>query len=114
MVFCPGRDLPQPEPVFEVSGIADPERALADGLERFDAAAALPPGRAVHHTSFGAGRVTQNDAENVLIDFARSKGHRMPIAADCSSIRAFRAVMVNLPPFGIASRAFTQRFKSTW
>src|SRR5439155_21213273 len=49
--------------------------------ERFDQIAALPPGGAVHHASFGAGRITANDGESVMLDFAKSRGHRMPYAA---------------------------------
>ena len=77
----PGRDLPQPDPVIELSGVGDPDKPLLPALERFDAIVALPPGRAVHHTSFGAGRVTGNDAETVILDFAHGRGHKMPIAA---------------------------------
>ncbi len=77
----PGRDLPQPDPVFERSGVLDSAQPLLEALERFDAIVALPPGSAVNHTSFGAGRVITNDAETVVIDFARSKAHKMPIAA---------------------------------
>jgi len=84
----PGRLLPEPTPVFEISGVADPAQPLLQALERFDAIAALPPGRAVHHSSFGAGRVTANDAETVWIDFARSKDHRMPIVAARRSLTA--------------------------
>ncbi len=77
----PGRDLPQPDPVIELSGVADTDKPLIPSLERFDAIVALPPGRAVHHTSFGAGRVTGNDSETVILDFAHGRGHRMPIVA---------------------------------
>lgn len=77
----PGRECPDPEPVIAASGAADRMRPLLAALERFDLIAALPPGRAVHHGSFGAGRVTSNDGEIVLIDFAHARGHRMPYAA---------------------------------
>ena len=77
----PARSLPNAAPVLALSGIEDPMRPLLPGLERFDAVAALPPGRAVLHASFGAGRILANDAETVSIDFARSRGHQMPYAA---------------------------------
>ena len=77
----PGRELPDVEAVIDASGIADPERPLPEALERFDAIAVLPPRGAVHHGSFGTGRVVSDDAEHVLIDFPKSKGHRMPYAA---------------------------------
>ena len=76
-----GARLPDVAQVLAVSGLADRLQPLAPALERFDAIAALPPGRAVLHGSFGAGRVVRNDGENVIIDFTRSPGHRMPYAA---------------------------------
>jgi len=54
---------------------------LPTALERFDLLAALAPGRAVLHASFGAGRVAANDGTTVVIDFAKSRGHKMPYAA---------------------------------
>lgn len=76
-----GRRLPDAASVFAVSGLEDHLKPLAASIERFDAIAVLPPGRAVLHGSFGAGRVVSNDGENVIIDFTRSPGHRMPYAA---------------------------------
>jgi transcription elongation factor GreA len=75
------RALPNAEAVFATSGLSDALKPLVASLERFDAIAALPPGRAVLHGSFGAGRVTSDDGEVVTIDFTRSPGHRMPYAA---------------------------------
>jgi transcription elongation factor GreA len=77
----PARELPDAAPVLELSGIEDRMKPLPSALERFDALFALPPGRAVHHGSFGAGRVTFDDGESVMIDFAHARGHRMPYAA---------------------------------
>ena len=77
----PARLLPDPLPVFEISRVLDPAHPLTASLERFDAIAALPPGRAVVHGSFGAGRIAADDAETVAIDFAHARGHRMPYAA---------------------------------
>jgi len=77
----PARSLPDGESAITASRVADPNQSLLTALERFDAIASLPPGRAVMHTGFGAGRVVANDAETVAIDFAHSKAHRMPYAA---------------------------------
>src|SRR5205814_6881430 len=63
------------------SQIEDRMKPRPASLERFDAIAALPPGRAVHHASFGAGRIVSDDGENVILDFAHARGHRMPYAA---------------------------------
>jgi transcription elongation factor GreA len=77
----PARDLPDPDGVIASSGLEDRTQPFDQALERFDRTAALAPGRAVHHASFGAGRVARNDGENVFIDFAHARGHRMPFAA---------------------------------
>ncbi len=77
----PAAAFPDPEGVIRGSGVADAARPLVDTLARYDAIAALPPGGAVMHTGFGAGRITANDGENVVLDFAKSRGHRMPNAA---------------------------------
>jgi transcription elongation factor GreA len=77
----PGAALPDREGVIAASGVAEPARPLLEALERFDAIAALPPGRAAWHDNFQAGRIVSDDGEMVVIDFARSKGHRMPYAA---------------------------------
>ncbi|HVP14113.1 MAG TPA: GreA/GreB family elongation factor [Terriglobales bacterium] len=77
----PGAALPDAAAVIGISGVADPQRILADALDRFDRVAALPPGRAVWHDTFGASRIAADDGDTVVLDFARSKGHRMPYAA---------------------------------
>jgi transcription elongation factor GreA len=77
----PGAALPDREAVIAASGVAEPVRPLLEALDRFDRIVALPPGRATWHDNFQAGRIVSNDGEIVVIDFARSKGHRMPYAA---------------------------------
>ncbi len=77
----PARELPDGAAVLAQSGLEDRDVPLPAALERYDVVAALPPGRAVLHASFGAGRVTANDGETVRIDFAKSRGHKMPYAA---------------------------------
>ncbi|OGF14212.1 MAG: hypothetical protein A2W00_14050 [Candidatus Eisenbacteria bacterium RBG_16_71_46] len=75
------RDLPDAEAVFRASRIEERIEPLLPALERFDRIAALPPGGAVHHATFGAGRVNSNDGSEVLMDFAHARGHRMPYEA---------------------------------
>jgi transcription elongation factor GreA len=77
----PGRDLPDAAAVIAGSGLEDTERPLVEALERFDLLAALPPGRTVFHNSFGAGRILADDTVTVVIDFPKSRGHKMPYAA---------------------------------
>ncbi len=82
----PARALPEPAIVLRVSGVEDRMTPLVGALEKFDAIAALPPGRTVVHGSFGAGRIAANDGDEVLIDFAQRKGHRMPYTAACRTL----------------------------
>ena len=77
----PARELPNPDAVIEQSGLADAAVPLPEAIVRYDAVAALAPGRAVFHISFGAGRIAENDGESVFIDFAHARRHRMPHAA---------------------------------
>jgi len=77
----PGRALPDPDTVFAAVKLEDSSNTIVAALERFDAIAALPPGRAVMHDAFGPGRLTGNDAETVTMDFAHKRGHTMPYAA---------------------------------
>jgi transcription elongation factor GreA len=77
----PGAALPDAAVVIATSGVAERTRPLLEALERFDRIAALPPGRAVWHGTFQGGRVTADDGEVVVLDFARSKSHRMPYDA---------------------------------
>jgi len=76
-----GAGLPDAARVIADSGLEDPEKPVLEALEKFDQLAALPPGRAVFHGSFGAGRVLSDDGETVVLDFAKSRGHKMPYAA---------------------------------
>jgi len=77
----PGRELPDAASVIAQAGLEDRGTPLAAALERFDLLAALAPGRAVLHGSFGAGRIVANDGETVRINFTKSSGHKMPYAA---------------------------------
>jgi transcription elongation factor GreA len=82
-----GAGLPDAAAVIAVAGVAEPARPLAEALERFDRVAALPPGRAVWHGTFQAGRVREDDGDSLVLDFARSRGHRMPYAAALRSLQ---------------------------
>jgi transcription elongation factor GreA len=77
----PARELPDAAGVIAAAGLEDTTVPVLTALERYDVIAALPPGRAVLHGSFGAGRIAANDGTTVRIDFAKSAGHPMPYAA---------------------------------
>ncbi len=77
----PGATVPDLDAAVAQSGLPDAETPLPRAIEQFDSIAALAPGRGVLHESFGAGRIVSNDTATVVIDFAKSRGHRMPYAA---------------------------------
>jgi transcription elongation factor GreA len=77
----PGRDVPDVESAVTQSGLASGETPLAKAIEAFDVIASLAPGRGVLHDGFGPGRIVSNDTVTILVDFMKSRGHRMPYAA---------------------------------
>jgi len=77
----PGATVPDVDSAVKQGGLTDPETPLPRAIEQFDSIAALAPGRGVLHEGFGAGRIVSNDTTTVVIDFARSRGHKMPYAA---------------------------------
>ncbi len=77
----PGATVPDLDPAVAQSGLEDDDTPLPRAIEQFDSISALAPGRGILHEGFGAGRIVSNDTTTVVIDFARSKGHKMPYAA---------------------------------
>lgn len=77
----PGARLPDAAGIVAQSGIEDDEKPLPTAIETFDTIAALPPGAGVLHDGFGPGRILTNDTEQLTLDFAKSKGHKMPYVA---------------------------------
>lgn len=77
----PGAAVPNVDEAVTQSGLEDSGTPIATAIEAFDAIAALAPGRGVLHDGFGPGRIVSNDTETVVIDFAKSKAHKMPYAA---------------------------------
>ncbi|HTR97410.1 MAG TPA: GreA/GreB family elongation factor [Candidatus Acidoferrales bacterium] len=77
----PGATVPSLDSAVAQSGLESADVPLPRAIEQFDSIAALAPGRGVLHEGFGAGRIVSNDTTTVVIDFARSRGHKMPYAA---------------------------------
>lgn len=77
----PGAKLPDVATVIGQCGIENDDTPVPRALEVFDLLAALPPGSGVLHDGFGPGRILTNDTEQLTLDFARSKGHKMPYVA---------------------------------
>src|SRR5262249_3554880 len=77
----PGKQVPQLDEAVHQSGLADGATPLPRAIESFDTIASLAPGRGVLHDGFGPGRIVSNDTVTVVVDFMKSKGHKMPYAA---------------------------------
>jgi len=77
----PGKLVPKLDDAIAQSGLADGETPLPRAIEAFDTIASLAPGRGVLHDGFGPGRIVSNDTVNIVVDFMKSKGHRMPYVA---------------------------------
>jgi len=76
----PGKDVPGLEDAVVQSGLAG-DTPLDKAIEAFDTIASLAPGRGVLHDGFGPGRIVSNDTVTIVVDFMKSKGHKMPYAA---------------------------------
>jgi len=77
----PGKQVPKLDEAVTQSGLGDPETPLPKAIESFDTIASLAPGRGVLHDGFGPGRIVSNDTVTIVVDFMKSKGHKMPYAA---------------------------------
>jgi len=77
----PGADVPNVDEAVVQSGLADADTPLPKAIEAFDTIASLAPGRGVLHDGFGPGRIVSNDTVTIVVDFMKSKGHKMPYAA---------------------------------
>jgi len=77
----PGRQVPKLDEAVAQSGLADDDIPLPKAIESFDTIASLAPGRGVLHDGFGPGRIVSNDTVTIVVDFMKSKGHKMPYVA---------------------------------
>ena len=77
----PGATVPDLDAAVSASGLEDDATPLPHAIEQFDSISALAPGRGILHEGFGAGRIVSNDTVTVVIDFAKSRAHKMPYAA---------------------------------
>ncbi|HXJ69144.1 MAG TPA: GreA/GreB family elongation factor [Verrucomicrobiae bacterium] len=77
----PGKQVPKLDEAVAQSGLADGDTPLPKAIEAFDTIASLAPGRGVLHDGFGPGRIVSNDTVTIVVDFMKSKGHKMPYVA---------------------------------
>ena len=77
----PGKQVPKLDEAVAQSGLADGDTPLPRAIEAFDTIASLAPGRGVLHDGFGPGRIVSNDTVTIVVDFMKSKGHKMPYVA---------------------------------
>lgn len=84
----PGATVPDLDAAVAQSGLSDASQPLPGAIEQFDSISALAPGRGILHEGFGAGRIVSNDTTTVVIDFSKSRGHKMPYAAARRTLKA--------------------------
>jgi transcription elongation GreA/GreB family factor len=77
----PGKRIPGLDDAIELSGLTSGETPLSKAIEAFDTIASLAPGHGVLHEGFGPGRIVANDTITIVVDFMKSKGHKMPYVA---------------------------------
>src|SRR5689334_7947725 len=77
----PGKQVPKLDEAVAQSGLGDADTPLPKAIEAFDTIASLAPGRGVLHDGFGPGRIVSNDTVTIVVDFMKSKGHKMPYVA---------------------------------
>ena len=77
----PGKRVPALDEAVEQSGLLDGATPLPRAIEAFDTIASLAPGCGVLHDGFGPGRIVSNDTVTIVVDFMKSKGHKMPYVA---------------------------------
>ena len=77
----PGKQVPKLDEAVVQSGLGDSGTPLPRAIEAFDTIASLAPGRGVLHDGFGPGRIVSNDTVTIVVDFMKSKGHKMPYVA---------------------------------
>jgi transcription elongation factor GreA len=77
----PGKQVPKLDEAVAQSGLVDGDTPLPKAIEAFDTIASLAPGRGVLHDGFGPGRIVSNDTVTIVVDFMKSKGHKMPYVA---------------------------------
>ena len=77
----PGKQVPKLDEAVAQSGLGDSGTPLPRAIEAFDTIASLAPGRGVLHDGFGPGRIVSNDTVTIVVDFMKSKGHKMPYVA---------------------------------
>lgn len=77
----PGKNVPNVDEAVQQSGLLDADTPLPKAIEAFDTISSLAPGRGVLHDGFGPGRIVSNDTVTIVVDFMKSKGHKMPYTA---------------------------------
>ncbi|HET9253490.1 MAG TPA: hypothetical protein VFP58_15355, partial [Candidatus Eisenbacteria bacterium] len=77
---------PDPDAILDGSGAGDPAAPIDAVASRLPKILALPPGAHVAHTTWGLGRVTGSDGENLTLDFPARAGHKMSFAMASKSL----------------------------
>lgn len=74
------------EEVLKISCLAQNWRPITEALESFDKHISLDKGKFVYHRNWGVGRVRSITEDEVLIDFAKQRGHKMALDMATTSL----------------------------
>ncbi len=85
---------PDPDAIVTGSGILSPAEPIATVRARLPKILSLPPGADVAHATWGLGKVSTNDGENISLEFPGRAGHKMSLAMASRSLD-------RLPPDGL-------------
>jgi transcription elongation factor GreA len=71
---------PEPDALLRLSEIERPSQPADVVLDRLEKGERFPPGYYARHSGWGLGRIRENDAQAVVIDFPSKPLHRMSLA----------------------------------
>lgn len=72
--------------VLKISCLAQNWRPITEALESFDKHISLDKGKFVYHRNWGVGRVRSITEDEVVIDFAKQRGHKMSLDMAITSL----------------------------
>ncbi|NIZ40498.1 transcription elongation factor GreA [Entomospira entomophila] len=72
--------------VLKISCLAQNWRPITEALESFDKHISLDKGKFVYHRNWGVGRVRSITEDEVIIDFAKQRGHKMALDMAITSL----------------------------
>jgi transcription elongation GreA/GreB family factor len=78
--------FPDPRAVLRISEMERPSQPAEVVLARLETVLAYPPGYYARHSSWGIGKIRDNDTETLVIDFPTKPLHRMTVATAANAL----------------------------